>query len=118
MKNLPEDRLNHLSLYMPAVIYSCLTTNNFPPTFISESVKRLMGYEPCEFINTPSFWADHIHPDEKEAIFKGIANLFIHDKHSHQYRFKLADGTYLRLRMKFDEKNLVPILKKVQLQDN
>ena len=29
-----------------------------------------------------------------------------------------ARGTYVRLRMKFDEKNIVPVLKKMSLQDN
>jgi PAS domain S-box-containing protein len=94
MKDLPEERLNHLAMHMPAVIYTCLPTENFPVTYISESSERILGYKASNFINTPSFWADHLHPEEKEEIFKNLANLFIENKHSHQYRFRLSNGEY------------------------
>ena len=94
MKELTKERLDHLSLYMPALIYSCLPIENYPPIFISQSVTRLMGYKPSDFINIPNFWADHIHSDDKDNIFYNLKNLFIYDKHSHTYRFQVADGSY------------------------
>lgn len=97
-------RLEHLLVSSPAVIYSCEASGNYPATFISENVKSQLGYEPQEFVDDPSFWSNHIHPDDKSWVFTGLAHLFETGHHVHEYRFKQKDGIYIWM---YDEMKLV-----------
>ena len=40
----------------PAVVYSFKATGDFAPTFISENVKRVLGYCPDEYLKNADFW--------------------------------------------------------------
>jgi PAS domain S-box-containing protein len=94
MKGLPLERVDHFSLHSPAIVYACSALGDFPATFISKNVTRILGHKPFDFINTPRFWVDHIHPDEVESILSGLAALFENGFHHHEYRFRALDGTY------------------------
>jgi len=37
-------------------------------TFVSDGSARLVGYSPQEWLADPTFWADHIHPDDRERV--------------------------------------------------
>lgn len=50
------------------------------------------------------FWTSHIHPDDAPNVFNGLAWLFKHNYHSHEYRFKFKDGTYKWI---YDELKLI-----------
>jgi PAS domain-containing protein len=65
---LANERLQHLLTASPAGIYSCKPSGNYDSTFLSDNVAVIVGYEPWEFQES-SFWANHIHPDDKERIF-------------------------------------------------
>ena len=34
--------------------------------FVSEGVRAMLGYTPSEWLSHPTFWADHLHPDDRE----------------------------------------------------
>lgn len=99
-----ERKLTHLLTSSPVVIYTCAVTNNFPATYISENVLDIFGYKADEFLNDPDFWADRIHPEDAPAIFSNLGKIFIKGVHSHEYRFKMSDGSY---RWVHDELNLI-----------
>lgn len=90
-----------------AVFYTAKATGDFGATFISENVKNQLGYEPDDFTNDPSFWADHIHPEDKQRVFDELASLFEHGEHSHSYRFIDKDGHYRwmqdEVRLQYDD---------------
>lgn len=91
-----------------AVFYTANTSGDFGATFISENIRKQLGYEPADFTNNPSFWADHIHPDDKQRVLDGLANLFEHGQHSHSYRFLDKQGNYCwmqdEVRLQYDER--------------
>ncbi len=87
-------RLEQLMRSSPAVIYSSEPFGDYAPTFVSESIHALLGYTQEEFLSTPDFWADRIHPDDKERIFSGLSEIFEKGHHAHEYRFAHKDGTY------------------------
>lgn len=89
-----QDRLERLLKTSPAVLYTCNATGDYDATFVSENLKQLMGYEPCEFVDDSGFWASHLHPDDAPAVFAGLAPLFEQGYHTHEYRFRHQDGTY------------------------
>lgn len=99
-----EQRLDFLLTSTPAVIYTCRANGDFGATFVSDNVKRLLGFESCDFVGNPTFWSAHIHPDDSAQVFAGIAQLFAGGHGVYEYRFKHRDGTYRWVR---DEVNLL-----------
>ena len=65
-------------------------------TYVSNSIKEILGYEPIEMLNRIAF--DFIHPDDFNLI-KGSHEKFIkHSKHRIlTYRFRKKDDTYIWL---------------------
>ncbi|MDX8405970.1 MAG: PAS domain S-box protein, partial [Mariprofundus sp.] len=99
-----EARLEHLLQASPAVIYSCAVEPPFAVSFISPNISRQMGYTSQQFFDDPDFWSAHIHPDDSKRVFDGLPQLFEHDHHTHEYRFRHADGSWLWIR---DELRLI-----------
>ena len=52
-----RDRVEHLLARSPAVIYSFKATGDYAPTFISQNVKDLLGYDREEYLEQPGFLA-------------------------------------------------------------
>ncbi len=48
-------RLSQLISAAPAVIYSFKATGDFGPTFVSENIRRVLGYDPGEYLANPIF---------------------------------------------------------------
>ena len=87
--------LDHLLKTSPAIIFSCLPTTNYPATYISKNIKQQTGFEAEQFVNAPNFWVNHIHPDDKERLFKDLDKLHQLNYLKHQYRFQHKNGKYL-----------------------
>jgi adenylate cyclase len=56
------DRLARLLDASPAVIYSFEAKGDFRPTFVSDNIARLFGYQAREYLDDPNFWREHVHP--------------------------------------------------------
>jgi PAS domain S-box-containing protein len=62
-------------------------------TFVSDHVKKILGYSPEEWLNTPNFWEDHIYPDDREnAINYCHVQTQQSRNHTFDYRMIKADG--------------------------
>ncbi len=92
------DRLEFLSRASPVLIYMCEPRGDFAPTFVSENVSLILGYSVSEFLSEPTFWADRIHPEDKDRVFKNLKKLFKRASHTHEYRFLCKDGQYRWMR--------------------
>ncbi|HEY9647598.1 MAG TPA: PAS domain S-box protein, partial [Chroococcidiopsis sp.] len=101
---LLKERLQFLLSSSPAIIYSCKASNDYGTTFISENVQAILGYTAEDFVTEPTFWVDHIHPDDAPRIFSERPLLFEQGIHKHEYRFLHRRGYYVWLR---DEMRLV-----------
>jgi len=77
-----NDRLNFLFSSGPGVIFTCKPWGALQTTFISESVTRLLGYEPAACVSDPNFWVDRLHPDEREGVLDLVTGLA--DGHGHR----------------------------------
>ena len=78
----------------PAVVYSFKATGDFTPTFISENVKRVLGYCPDEYLKNADFWRSRVHPEDLAAVEAQQDKLFEDGTHTAEYRFRKQDGTY------------------------
>jgi adenylate cyclase len=89
-----RERVEHLLARSPAVIYSFRATGDYAPTFISQNVKDLLGYEPEEYLDGPDFWRSHVHPKDSQRILGEFSRLFTEGRLSIEYRFQKKDGSY------------------------
>ena len=87
-------RLGFLLSSSHATIYTCESVPPYAPTFISANLTEMLGYTVKEFLATPGFWADHIHPDDRDRVFAGIPRLYAQGTHLHEYRFQHRDGRW------------------------
>jgi len=87
----------HLSRLLnasPAVIYCRVASGDFEPTFVSESIHRLFGCTPREYLADPYLWRDRVHPDDVARINAWVDKMFESDERSIEYRIRRADGSY------------------------
>jgi adenylate cyclase len=89
-----HERTIHLLNSSPAVLYSFEATGNNSPTFISDNVRSLFGYEPREYLEGPTFWLERVHPDDISGVLIDFDRLFEVGHHRQEYRFRHKDGTY------------------------
>jgi PAS domain S-box-containing protein len=76
------------------VIYSFEATGDFAPTFVSKNISDIFGYRPHEYLESPDFWRECVHPDDLAAVEAEAAHLFRNGRHTVEYRFRRKDGTY------------------------
>ena len=88
-------RLKYLIANTPAIIYSSVPTGDGTMTFVSDNALRVLDYKPEEMVADPSFWFDHIHPDDVPTIFSSFSKIFTEGQQAYEYRFRARDGHYL-----------------------
>ncbi|MEY4704105.1 MAG: hypothetical protein RL042_301 [Nitrospirota bacterium] len=91
-------RLDFLLSSSPAIIYTCEAVPPYAATFVSTNLTEILGYTPEEFLNTPNFWADQIHPDDRDRAFAGLPSLLALGSDLHEYRFQHKDGSWRWMR--------------------
>lgn len=70
--------------------------NTFEFSYVSDQVINILGYTAKEWLTSPTFWLDHIHPEDRE-----FARSFCHIKtqnledHSFEYRMLTKSGEYI-----------------------
>ena len=88
-------RLVHVS---PAVLYSCKVAEDHGTIVVTSNVRRTPGHAPEDFTGDPNIWAVRIHPADSVRVFGEMPHLFREGQQTIDYRFRHADGRYLRLR--------------------
>jgi two-component system, sensor histidine kinase and response regulator len=87
----------HLSRLLntsPAVIYCRSAEGDYAPTFVSDSISRLFGCSPREYLADPYLWRDFVHPDDVQRINAWVDVMFENDTRSIEYRIRRPDGSY------------------------
>ncbi len=88
-------RLTALLESAPAVIYSFKASGDYAPTFVSENIKRLLGYCPEKYLENADFWRNNVHPEDLAAVEAEQAKLFEKGRHAAEYRFRKRNGSYI-----------------------
>src|ERR1041385_9158751 len=93
----PRQRYEQLVASIDGIVWEA-DAQTFQFTFVSEQAERLLGY-PLERGLGPGFWADHLHPDDRdrtvELCRRATRQL---RKHDFEYRMIAADGRVVWLR--------------------
>lgn len=101
----PDRRLDTLMHLVPAVIYvrSCDARSTL--TYVSGNVQALLGYSADEILQTPRFWFEHLHADDRERCLGSVASLPQLGMLEMEYRLRAKDGSWRWLR---DECRIIP----------
>ena len=99
-----QTRLGFLVSASPAVFYAASGRGERVMCYVSDNIAQLTGHDSLQFTQNPTFWSDHVHPDDLPGVNADIATVFESGRLSTDYRFAGADGTYLWLQ---DEMQLV-----------
>ena len=91
---LQRRQSRHILNSIPTVIYElAITDKGFPTQWVSDSVKKILGYEVEEAL-APDWWTNCLHPDDREAAVKKTAILMSEGRLVQEYRFRAKDGQY------------------------
>lgn len=101
---LTAAELRELLAQGPAVIYACEPGRKYAPTFITDSLREQLGYEPEAFLQEPGFWAAHVHPRDRKRLFSEIERGLAAGHLVCQYRFRHKNGGY---RWMYDELKVI-----------
>jgi two-component system sensor histidine kinase/response regulator len=86
--------LTRLLNVSPAVIYCRSASGDYQPTFVSDSISRLFGCTPREYLSDPYLWRNFVHPDDLPRINAWVDVMFENDTRSIEYRIRRDDGSY------------------------
>ncbi len=92
-----EERFNLATRAANEVIYEWRVGPN--TVWWSDGVKRLFGYEHDGGFHPASVWLDRIHPEDRDAIIRGMDEAMARGDTvwTGEYRFARADGGYVRI---------------------
>ncbi|MDO8827076.1 PAS domain-containing protein [Methylophaga sp.] len=84
-----ERSLTQLLRNLPGLAYRCLFDEHWTMLYVSESFKRLTGYEPEEVLNNKSIdFASLIHPDDRQLTTE-ITVKALQEKQSFQVEYRI-----------------------------
>ncbi|MCD4707576.1 MAG: PAS domain-containing protein [Candidatus Sabulitectum sp.] len=69
-----EKRYRTLVEQMPAVTYIATLNEISTTTFISPQIKAFLGVSPQVYKDNPDYWAQHLHPDDRDRVLEQVAN--------------------------------------------
>jgi two-component system, sensor histidine kinase and response regulator len=73
-----------------------ITTSRF--TFVNAKAETLLGYKVEQWVNKPSFWMDHIHPEDRSLVKACCAQVLEENEtNKFEHRMIAADGRTLWL---------------------
>jgi PAS domain S-box-containing protein len=72
---------------------------SFQFLFISKQAERVLGYPVERWLSEPTFWKDHVHPEDREWALQFCQNATA-EKRDHQFEYRMiaADGSVVWLR--------------------
>ena len=98
MRRKSEERFRELLESVEAIIWEA-DAATLQVTFVSRGAERILGYSRRQWGEAPAFWADHLHPEDRERALTCERDVLEKGKAlSAEYRMQAADGQYLWFR--------------------
>jgi PAS domain S-box-containing protein len=89
-----EARLRDVLASSTAIVYATrLAPEGFAPSWVSENVTRVLGFEVREALH-PKWWVNHVHPTDRARVLSEIPALLNKGALTLEYRFQGKNGTY------------------------
>jgi PAS domain S-box-containing protein len=93
-----QQKIESLINTVEGIVWECdIETLTF--TFISKKVEDILGYTPEDWISNPTFWQDHMHPDDSQWVQHYCkTNTDANLNHDFEYRMIAKNGGIIWLR--------------------
>ncbi|OLC07756.1 MAG: hypothetical protein AUH42_02935 [Gemmatimonadetes bacterium 13_1_40CM_70_11] len=89
-----QSRLRDVLASSTAVVYATkLTAEGYAPSWVSENVTRVLGYDVSDALD-PKWWAAHLHPSDRRRVLAELSTLLTTGELTLEYRFQGKNGTY------------------------
>src|SRR3989449_2775141 len=89
-----QERLRQVTASSTGVLYAtAVTGETFRPTWVTENITRIMGYDPAEALG-PTWWTDHLHSEDRDPVLAAVPSILSRDHLAFEYRFRHKDGSY------------------------
>jgi len=89
-----QARLRDVLASSTAVVYaSKITAEGYAPSWVSENVTRVLGYDVREALH-PTWWASHLHASDRPRVLAEISTLLTKGELTLEYRFQGKTGSY------------------------
>ena len=89
-----QARLRDVLASSTAVVYATkLTAEGYAPSWVSENVTRVLGYDVPEALH-PTWWASHLHPSDRARVLAELPTLLTKGELTLEYQFQGKRGTY------------------------
>ncbi len=95
----PESEQQHLELLdeLNAIIFELDPTTQ-RCRFVTRRIEGMLGYPAECWLDIPNFWADHIHPEDREQTIEIRRRAYVEKRDfEHEYRMIRADGSVIWL---------------------
>lgn len=93
-----QQKIESLINTIDGIVWEC-DAKTLEFIFISKKVEDILGYTSDEWISTPNFWIDHIHPKDKNfAINYCAKQTKLKSNHDFEYRMIAKNGSIVWLR--------------------
>ena len=87
-----HEQFNTLMNNVEGIVWEA-DAQTFKFSFVSKQAEVLLGYPVQQWINEPTFWKDHIHPDDRDwAVSYCVECTQKKEAHKFEYRMIAADG--------------------------
>lgn len=97
-KKHSEGRIGSLIDTIDGIVWEA-NPDNFQFSFISKKTEEILGYTPEEWMESHTFWADHVHPEDRDWV---VNYCYVCTKalkaHDFEYRMMAKDGSVVWLR--------------------
>ena len=68
-------------------------------SFVSSQAERIIGYPAARWLSEPAFWAEHLHPEDRESVLAFCRRVAEEaGAHEIEYRMIVADGSMVWMR--------------------
>jgi two-component system cell cycle sensor histidine kinase/response regulator CckA len=94
---IEADRHSRLLEAMPAIVWSA-SADTFRFNYISPAAEQILGYPAERWIDEPTFWLEHLHPDDRHVALLCHNETIACRNHELVYRMIAADGREVWLR--------------------
>jgi PAS domain S-box-containing protein len=90
-------REEHQSLVLrslPIALYTAaLEEDHRQLRFTNDSIHEITGFTPPDFLVAPEFWADRLHPEDRERVLSALQAIRETGSVALEYRWRCADGS-------------------------
>jgi diguanylate cyclase (GGDEF)-like protein/PAS domain S-box-containing protein len=84
---------------IPAILYIDRPGTNDKTLYVSPQVEEILGVSPEEYMADPSFWIEHLHPDDRDRVVEAFERFYATGERTvEDYRMIRPDGRVVWIR--------------------